>query len=384
MHSIRIHKVIDEMISLFRRIGIWHGQDAATVSQQRLKPVYFIYYVSFFASFSIGALTKESLDESIFLAEVAILITVLMTKLWLLFWKQKEIMGLLNRTCVFSIRDDEELAFFNDKVDKLMNLMVGFGYAAVIAITGNSIFPFIGKEKRLIVDIAFPLDCKNSEIGFWLAYIFFLTENILSLAAMVIVTAIIWYLLLHCSLRYKILGTDIRNMGRIKGKVKTTEKERQTIFHRDLLEAIKGHLHLREIIDEVESFLSKLFLLQFAISAICICSGIYCLAFDISVNFVQRLVHVYSLIYSIAELFMITYFGNEIKLYSSRLTYSLFESNWVDQPLATKKCIIVFGEYLKRSDEMLIGKLYPLTLETFVRILNSSYTLFHLLKNLKQ
>ncbi|XP_037041156.1 odorant receptor 94b-like isoform X3 [Bradysia coprophila] len=384
MHLIQIHKVIDQMISSFRRFGIWHGQDAATVSQQRLKSLYFIYYLFFFASFLIGAATKESLDESIFLAEMAIVITVLTTKIWMLLWKQKEIMGLLNRTCVFLIRYDEELAFFNDKVEKLIKFVVAFGYVTAVAMSGNSIFPFIGKQKRLIVDIAFPLDWKNSEIGFWLAYFFFLTENILSFPAIVIVTAIIWYLLLHCSLRYKILGTDIRNMGRIVGKLKMTEKERQTIFHRDLLEAIKGHLYLREIIDEVESFLSKLFLLQFAISAVCICSAIYCLAFDISVNFVQRLVQIYAFLYVIAELFMITYFGNDIKLYSSRLTYSLFECNWVEQPLATKKCILVFGEYLKRSHEVLIGKLYPLTLDTFVRILNSSYTLFNVLQNLKQ
>lgn len=73
-------------------------------------------------------------------------------------------------------------------------------------------------------------------------------------------------------------------------------------------------------------------------------------------------------LYLIAELFMITYFGNEIMLSSDRLTYSLFESNWYDQPQTTKKCILVFGEYLKQPQVLVIGKLYPLTLETFTRV----------------
>ena len=101
---------------------------------------------------------------------------------------------------------------------------------------------------------------------------------------------------------------------------------------------------------------------------------------------------------------MITYLGNEILLSSGRLTYSLFECDWIDQSHSTKKCIIVFGEYLKQSHEILIGNLYPLTLETFTRvcgdavfsckvfsdrsillqILKSSYSLFNILKNTKK
>ncbi|XP_037050342.1 odorant receptor 94a-like [Bradysia coprophila] len=223
-------------------------------------------------------------------------------------------MGLLNRICVLTIRNDESFTLFSEKVEKLIKFIVIFSYATAGAISGNSIFPFIGKQKRIIVDIAFPLDWKNSEIGFWLTYVFFLTENMLSFLTIVYASALIWYLLLHCSLRYRILGTEIRNMGRISDD------------------------------DDIQ---------------------------------------MYSLIYCIAELFMITYFGNEIMLSSGELTYNLFESNWVEQSHATKKCIIIFGEYLKQSHEMLIGKLYPLTLESFVRILNSSYTLFNVLQNFK-
>ncbi|XP_037039775.1 odorant receptor Or2-like [Bradysia coprophila] len=163
-----------------------------------------------------------------------------------------------------------------------------------------------------------------------------------------------------------------------------TEKKQQAIFYQDLVASIEAHLHLRRLIDELESFLSNLFLLQFATSGLCICGSIYCLAFDISDNFVERIVHVYTLFYNIAELFMITYFGNEILISSRRLSYSLFESEWIGQAHSTKKCIIIFGEYLKQSHKLLIGKLYPLTLETFTRILKSSYSLLNILTNFKE
>ncbi|XP_037039748.1 putative odorant receptor 71a [Bradysia coprophila] len=383
MYSTRIHKRVDQMISFLRRIGIWHGEDRPSTSQLRLKTFCCIYYLLFFTSLLIGAMINETVDQSVFLAETSTVALVLTIKICMLLWKQKQIMGLLNRICVFSIRNDEEFAFFNDKVEKFNKFLIAFACASIAGTFGFLAFPFIGNKKSVVLDIAFPLDWENSEIGFWMVYIFLVTESALSFLAMTC-SVIIWYLLLHCSLRYKILGMEIRNVGRIRGgKVKILEKERQAIFYQDLVVSIEGHLHLRGLIVEVEEFLSKLFLLQFATSSICICGSIYCLAFDISDNFLERIVHVYTFFYNIAELFMITYFGNEIMLSSSRLTYSLFESEWIGQPQSTIKCIIIFGEYLKRSHEMLIGKLYPLTLETFTRILKSSYSLFNIIKNTK-
>ena len=121
MHSTRIHRVIDQLISYYRRIGIWHGEDTATVRQFRLKSICCIYYPFLFMSLSIGGITQETLDESIFTVEVSIDVLVVMVKMWILLWKQKEIIRLLNRICVFSIRNDEELAFFNEKVAKFIS-----------------------------------------------------------------------------------------------------------------------------------------------------------------------------------------------------------------------------------------------------------------------
>ncbi|XP_037037050.1 odorant receptor 94b-like [Bradysia coprophila] len=369
MHSTRIHKVINQIISFVRFIGLGHGEDRHTLTQLRLKSIYCIYYLLFPISFLIGAITKETVDESIFLAEIFLVGTVMTIKIWMILWKQQQLMRLLNRICVFSIRNDEEFSFFNVKVERFIKFVIVFACATIVGGLGAATFPFIANKKVLILNIAFPLDYKHSRIGFALAYIFFVTEMVLSFLGMAF-SVIVWYLLLHCSLRYKILGMKIRNMGRATGgdsNVKILGKEQQ-IFQQELVASIESYLHLRGLIDELESFLSKLFLLQFATSALCICASIYCLAFDVSVNFVERGIHVYTLFYHTAELFMITYLGNEIMLSSSWLKYSLFESEFVGQPHSTKRCILVFGEYLKQPHEMLIGKLYPLTLETFTRV----------------
>lgn len=66
---------------------------------------------------------------------------------------------------------------------------------------------------------------------------------------------------------------------------------------------------------------------------------------------------------------MITFYGNEIKLASDRLSYRLYETNWIDRSQAVKKNILIFGEILMRPKELIVLKLYPLTLETFTMVM---------------
>lgn len=117
------------------------------------------------------------------------------------------------------------------------------------------------------------------------------------------------------------------------------------------------------------------------------------------------MIYIYSTFYHISELFMITYLGNEILLSSDNINYNFFQSDWIEQPQSTKKSMIVFVEYLKNPHKLVIGKMYPLTLETFTRvgrdiygtlyissfnikfplqILKSAYSLFNILKTTKK
>lgn len=62
------------------------------------------------------------------------------------------------------------------------------------------------------------------------------------------------------------------------------------------------------------------------------------------------------------------YLGNEIKLHSDGLSYCLFESNWIDDSKYCGKIIIIFTALLKKPQEIVIAKLYPLNLQTYTRV----------------
>lgn len=85
-------------------------------------------------------------------------------------------------------------------------------------------------------------------------------------------------------------------------------------------------------------------------------------------------IYYFVLLYNIFDIFMVMYFGNEIKLFSGRLSYCLFKSNWMEQSQLCKKSIIIFGERLKQTNQLVILKIYPLTLEIFTRVRSKEAT----------
>lgn len=85
-------------------------------------------------------------------------------------------------------------------------------------------------------------------------------------------------------------------------------------------------------------------------------------------NLMENIVYLACLLYNIFDTFVVMYFSNEIMVLSDRLAYCLFESEWINQNQFSKKCILIFGERLKQPQQLVIVKIYPLTLQTFVRV----------------
>nr|QGW45405.1 odorant receptor 32 [Bradysia odoriphaga] len=378
MHSIKIHGLIGSINSLFYLICVWHRGDEPTVKEIRLKFTYCTHFVLYLISSVVGAISNESIESSIFLAQTSVFVAISGIKFWLLIWKQHKILDLLHRVCVFTVRNYEDYSLFNEKLKGFMKFVLVFVITVFAAgISACIILPFLGTEKTLFVGIGFPVDYRSNEFAFWIATIFVFTAFLLATNG-VFFSIIMWYLLLICSLRFEVLGNGLRNMGR-------RSEQRKSKLHDDFLEDLKAsvdsYIHIMKLTDEVGSFFANIFFIQFSISGICICGSIYCLAFNIGDTVLEHFTYLLTCFYYTAEVFMITYLGNEIMLSSNRLSYTLFESDWYNQPPSTRKNIVIFGEYLKRPKKLLVGKLYPLTLETFTRVLNSAYSMFNILKS---
>lgn len=251
MYFIEIPKEINYMMSLFYYVGLWHCGDKATVSETRIKFFFCFYYLLFPISLVAGAIASDNQDEKIFLAEATIASVVLYVKITYVIWKKGRVLDMINHIGVYSMQNYEEFTLVKNKTKRFMKFLTFFfvitsaaGYVALFA-------PTLGKEKILLFNIGFPLDWKNSETAYWIAITFIFTQiNIAYIG--ILFSILIWYLMINCALRYKLVGRKIVNMGEISeaneitNKRKITDEERNNVFLRDLILAIDFHQQTRE------------------------------------------------------------------------------------------------------------------------------------------
>lgn len=144
----------------------------------------------------------------------------------------------LMKSVRISLNDENEFTYINNKLKKLMDLFrcflfiirIGFVFCVIL-------FPILNKN-RLVFNIALPLRTCSSEIVIWMSF-GVIAGGLLLAVFGCFFTITLWYLMLSFVLKWKILGNQIRNMGKRKATSKKIGYHckrsivRQQKFYRD-------------------------------------------------------------------------------------------------------------------------------------------------------
>jgi len=247
MYSIKVHSKVNQITALFYIIGLWHRGDEPTVTETRIKCFYSFFYLLFPISLLGGAIKTDNKDDAIFLIETGIICIVLFVKFLYLIWKQKDILNLLHRIGDYSAADHKEFTSINDKLNIFMKIM-NFFYLSALFFASLITFgvPIVSFERKLFFNIAFPFDWKNNETAYWAAVVFLFIEATLT-AISLLFSILMWYLMINCSLKYKVLGNQLRNLGVIRtGNGVILEVGTQKLYQRDLIAGIKSQRDINE------------------------------------------------------------------------------------------------------------------------------------------
>lgn len=249
-----IHKNIRLMISFFYRFGFWHRYTLETLGRKLLKLFYSIYPCLFLISIITAVFTSESVDVSMFMIEVSIIITVVLMRVLYIIWHKEDIMDHLNRICDYSVDDLETFVMIDNKLENLMKFIKYFLIAeSVSGVPFAIVSSFIGAERTIFIPIAFPLDWRHDEFAFWIALLYYLTEATLA-ATSLSFAVITWYLMASSSWRYEALGNQMVKMGissveevrHDESRKITSNVGRDGLYSQDLLTIIRMYYHLNE------------------------------------------------------------------------------------------------------------------------------------------
>jgi odorant receptor len=91
--------------------------------------------------------------------------------------------------------------------------------------------------------------------------------------------------------------------------------------------------------------------------------------------------HLQNMVSTTFQIFIPCYYGNELTWASIQLKNSLFYSNWIEQSRAFRSSMTIFMEVVKKPLKIDILTLFELSLENFLKIVNSAYSLHAIVKN---
>lgn len=252
MYNIEVHKRVEQTISLFYFIGVWHDENRSDFHKWCLNIMHLLVCISYTTSVAVAAFTSDNITEASFLAVTSIANFVQAIRLYYFMWKNQEILRFLRSMGAHSIEGHQDFIRVNNKINLFIKfatfcyLLIFFGLLMSIIFK----LPIITKQKSLPVNIYFPMDWKNNEVTYWIAFSF-TGISIMVVVVYSVTNPVIWYLMMCCAMKYQILGNEFSNLG--KNKLKKPiflHTKNQDSFHDELIVLIKKH----QAVQEYESF----------------------------------------------------------------------------------------------------------------------------------
>nr|WCC57358.1 odorant receptor 23 [Papilio dardanus] len=147
------------------------------------------------------------------------------------------------------------------------------------------------------------------------------------------------------------------------------------LFYTRLVRCIKRHQLILWLVDEVESVFRASMILQFLIMAWVICMTLYKLvSLDLlSPQFITMIAY---MICVLVQLFLICYFGTQLKYESEYVNQSIYESDWPAVSPRLRRPLLILMERCYQPIQPCIAYIVPMSLDIFISVVKFSYSLY--------
>ncbi|XP_041988938.1 odorant receptor 4-like [Aricia agestis] len=192
--------------------------------------------------------------------------------------------------------------------------------------------------------------------------------------------ALIAFLLAQCQTQIRILRVELQNV--VQRSIEEALAS-GTTFEQVLMRRFKAildhHNEIMKFAKTVEDIFSGPIFYLFLVGGWIICTSLYRIV-DMTPTSVQFFSMTSYLFCILLELFIYCFYGGEVTFESENLTEYIYCMDWLQTPVTHRKHMIILMERVKRPIQPMAGNIIPLSNDTFVKIMKSSYSFFTLLK----
>lgn len=210
MFDIEVDPYFIRMIEIFHLL---FATDDATVCRKFGQKVFqMIFIICFPITIFVGAVQNDNKIEALYLATLAVLAIIISMKAYYAYSKKNDIILILNKMCVHSI--SQENVFL--QIKKTLRSFRNFSFSMLLLGTTSLLSLMIAciYDNSLPIKIWFPLNWQENKISFGIAYCYVVLNSLMAVVMMQF-TTMIWYIMLNCALKYKVLGHRFRQLGNI-------------------------------------------------------------------------------------------------------------------------------------------------------------------------
>ncbi|XP_049855228.1 odorant receptor Or2-like [Schistocerca gregaria] len=216
-----------------------------------------------------------------------------------------------------------------------------------------------------------PLDVTAAP-GYHITYLLSVTILAPLVEAFVNLNALYLGLMVLTSARFSSLNSRFAAISKEKdgsGRLATAELARCVALHVDLL----------RFCNELSDVLSPVLLSQFGFTIVIICQTALQTTMELELS--PRTMKFMGLLWlGISELFLYSYMGHKIMSQASDVQLSAYSCGWPDLDSSFKKSVSFIIQRAQKPLHFSIGKMYVLSLRTFVEMMRVSYAFFTLLQ----
>ncbi|KAJ3663646.1 hypothetical protein Zmor_007886 [Zophobas morio] len=208
----------------------------------------------------------------------------------------------------------------------------------------------------------------------------FQPKNTIQMSAIQISTCIVYITAIHINIDALVAALNVFNGSQFDilcDNLRNLHKLGENIL-KNFIGCVKHHKEILSFADKSNRFLNWILFVQFFVFAFCI--GITLFQLTLVVPMSNEFFSLLS--YGVAitmQIFMYCWFGNEIEVKSSNIPYAAFECQWTDFSEKIKKKLLFFTLVSQKPVRFSAINLFYLNLDTFLRILKTSYSYFALL-----
>nr|AXY83404.1 putative odorant receptor 28 [Conopomorpha sinensis] len=163
---------------------------------------------------------------------------------------------------------------------------------------------------------------------------------------------------------------------------KMTGEPLHEAFKRLLTFNLDHYNKINHVARSVQDIFGVAVLIQFAIGGWILCMAAYNIVM-LDGGVVETVSMTLFIVCILTELFLYCYYGNELTYASKGVASSLYESGWERLPAGPRRLVLTSMTRARRDLAVTAARFVPLTLDSYIKILKSSYTIFALLRQTK-